>query len=190
MAIINGRLSEHSFRGYRRARLLLQPLVRQIDLIAVQNEEFAGRFRALGAGRRDSRDRLDQVRRCANQSRNPATVALAGAAGFAAEDIVFLAGSTQQPEESLALAAYESLRDRFPRLRLVLVPRHPERFGEVADMLAASGVRWQRRSKLGDGVDTAARVLLVDTVGELGAGGARRISPSSAAASTSGAGRT
>ncbi len=170
VAIINGRLSEHSFRGYRRARLLLQPLVRQIDLIAVQNEEFAGRFRALGA-REDAIRVTGSIKFDGAQTNraNPATVALAGAAGFAAEDIVFLAGSTQQPEESLALAAYESLRDRFPRLRLVLVPRHPERFGEVADMLAASGVRWQRRSKLGDGVDTAARVLLVDTVGELGA---------------------
>ena len=49
VAIINGRLSERSFRGYRRARLLLQPLVAQIDLIAVQNAEFAARFHALGA---------------------------------------------------------------------------------------------------------------------------------------------
>ena len=75
-------------------------------------------------------------------------MALAKTAGFAADDIVFLAGSTQQPEESLALAAYETLRGRFPRLRLVLVPRHPERFEEVAALLAASGIRWQRRSEL------------------------------------------
>ena len=47
VAIINGRLSEHSFRGYRRCRLSLRPLVEKIDLIAVQNEEFAARFRAL-----------------------------------------------------------------------------------------------------------------------------------------------
>ena len=79
---------------------------------------------------------------------NPATQALAQAAGLAEDDIVFLAGSTQQPEESLALATYQSLRDRFPRLRLILVPRHPERFAEVAEMLTSSGVAWQRRSHL------------------------------------------
>ncbi|HVU86366.1 MAG TPA: 3-deoxy-D-manno-octulosonic acid transferase [Pirellulales bacterium] len=171
VAIINGRLSEHSFRGYQRARLFLRPLVEKIDLVAVQNEEFAARFRALGA--RDEAVRITGSIKFdgAQTSRaNPATVALAKAAGFATDDIVFLAGSTQQPEEALALTAYKSLRDRFPRLRLVLVPRHPERFEEVAALLAASEIPWQRRSKLNaDGVDPQARVLMVDTVGELGA---------------------
>ncbi|HEY4313426.1 MAG TPA: 3-deoxy-D-manno-octulosonic acid transferase [Pirellulales bacterium] len=170
VAIINGRLSEHSFRGYRRARLVVRPILKTIDLVAVQNEEFAARFRALGV-REESLCVTGSIKFDGAQTnrQNPATVALARAAGIAADDVVFLAGSTQHPEESLALSAYEFLRSRFPRLRLVLVPRHPERFEEVADMLSASGVRWQRRSKLGEGADPAARVLLVDTIGELGA---------------------
>ncbi|NQT36995.1 MAG: hypothetical protein HQ581_05875, partial [Planctomycetes bacterium] len=61
------------------------------------------------------------------------------------------------------------LRDRWPKLRLILVPRHPERFDTVARMLDASGIPWQRRSQLNDGAAPAPeRVLLVDTVGELG----------------------
>jgi 3-deoxy-D-manno-octulosonic-acid transferase len=171
VAIINGRLSEHSFRGYRRARFILRSLVEKIDLVAVQNEDFATRFLALGA--REEAVRITgsiKFDGAQTNRENPGTVTLAKAAGFAADDIVFLAGSTQQPEETLALAAYESLRERFPRLRLVLVPRHPERFDEVAAVLAASQVRWQRRSELSSrGADPQARVLLVDTVGELGA---------------------
>ena len=80
-----------------------------------------------------------------------------------------LAGSTQDPEESLALETYQQLSRESPRLRLILVPRHPERFEAVATLLERSGIRWQRRSQLNERDDgPAARVLLVDSVGELG----------------------
>ncbi len=79
---------------------------------------------------------------------NAATVRLRQLAGFAPDDVVFLAGSTQDPEEAAALAAFSSLREQWPQLRLVLVPRHPDRFEAVARMLEASGVAWQRRSGL------------------------------------------
>jgi 3-deoxy-D-manno-octulosonic-acid transferase len=101
---------------------------------------------------------------------NPSTRRLADLAGFAADDIVFLAGSTQNPEEKLALEAFQRLASSHPRLRLVLVPRHPERFAEVAKMLDESRVEWTRRSSLQPGRPAPEnRVLLVDTVGELGA---------------------
>ena len=69
----------------------------------------------------------------------------------------------------MALETFASLSTDHPQLRLVLVPRHPERFEAVAAMLDESRVVWQRRSQLDrDGADPDARVLLVDTVGELG----------------------
>ena len=69
VAIINGRLSDHSFPGYRRIRPLVASMLRQIDLIAAQNEESADRFLALGApARRGSCHRLAQIRRRANRS--------------------------------------------------------------------------------------------------------------------------
>ena len=83
---------------------------------------------------------------------------------------VFLAGSTQHPEEQFALDSFLSLAPSHPALRLILVPRHPERFDEVAALLDRSGMCWQRRSKLdGNNIDADARILLVDTIGELGA---------------------
>ncbi|HEY1600178.1 MAG TPA: 3-deoxy-D-manno-octulosonic acid transferase [Pirellulales bacterium] len=171
VAIINGRLSERSFRGYSRARFLLRPLMSKIDFVAAQNDEFAERFRALGV-REEAVQVTGSIKFDGAQTHraNPATRALAHAAGLANDDIVFLAGSTQQPEEALALATYQSLRDRFPQLRLILVPRHPERFAEVAAMLESSRIAWQRRSQLAaEGISATARVLLVDTIGELGA---------------------
>jgi len=170
VAIINGRLSEHSFRGYRRIRPLTARLLRQLDLVAVQDDTYAGRFEALGvpasAVRVTGSMKFDGARTDRN---NPKTTALRRLTGIADEDIVFLAGSTQEPEEEVALAVYRRLRDRWPKLRLILVPRHPERFDTVARMLDASGIPWQRRSQLNDGAAPAPeRVLLVDTVGELG----------------------
>jgi 3-deoxy-D-manno-octulosonic-acid transferase len=181
VAIINGRLSQRSFRGYRRLRPLVAGLLRQVDLVAAQNEEYAERFRALGARRgRVHTSGSMKFDGAQTNRRNATTRTLCELAGIEDSDVVFLAGSTQEPEEALALAAYRDLSPRFPRLRLVLVPRHPDRFPAVARLLAQSGLAWQRRSELqnpspslGDGgVGLGAqpsRVLLVDAVGELAA---------------------
>jgi 3-deoxy-D-manno-octulosonic-acid transferase len=193
VAIVNGRLSDRSFRGYRRIRRLIHPLFERTDLIAAQNDEYAERFLALGA-KPNSVQVTGSLKFDGAQTdrRNPQTQRLRALAGFAPDDIVFLAGSTQEPEESLALAAFRALSPSHPRLRLVLVPRHPERFAVVAALLDASRVRWQRRSNLPGAMPTALRghdsesnmatrgsghgtqysaprVLLVDAVGELGA---------------------
>jgi 3-deoxy-D-manno-octulosonic-acid transferase len=170
VALINGRLSHSSFRGYRRLRPVVRPLLRSLDLLSVQSETYAGRFHALGArpetievtgSMKFDGARLDRD--------HPRIRELARLAGFRSDDIVFLAGSTQEPEEAMALETYRLLAPRWPRLRLVLVPRHPERFQAVARLLADSEFPWQRRSELVAGQDPPpSRILLVDTIGELG----------------------
>jgi len=149
VAVINGRLSEHSHQGYRRIRPLVRRVLRQIDLVAVQDETYAERFQSLGAmpdavhvtgsmkydGAQTDRD-------------NPATRRLAELWGIQPRDAVFLAGSTQEPEESVALEVFRQLSPDWPALRLVLVPRHPERFPAVARLLDQSGIAWTRRTEL------------------------------------------
>lgn len=181
VAILNGRMSDHSFPGYRRFRPLVARLLAQIDLIAAQNEESAARFRVLGA----PTERVHvtgslKYDGATTDRRNPRTQSLRQLAGFADDDVVFLAGSTQEPEEQYAVDVFRALAAAHPRLRLVLVPRHPERFDAVAELLERSGVDWVRRSELSRNQPPAdpdtgcpagadGRVLLVDTVGELGA---------------------
>lgn len=171
VAVVNGRLSDRSFRGYRLLRPMVGRLLRKLHLIAAQNEQYAGRFRELGAAAETLCITGSLKYDGAPTDRaNARTQRLARLAGFAGGDVVFLAGSTGEPEESLALATFLELADRAPRLRLVLVPRHPDRFDAVADLLEASGQAWQRRSALDYGpANPAARILLVDQVGELGA---------------------
>jgi len=171
VAVVNGRLSQHSYRGYRRLRWFWKAVLNQVDLIAAQNDDYAERFIDLGAPQPrvyvTGSTKFDGAQ---TERTNPATVALAKLAGIEPEDIVFLAGSTQDGEEQIALDVYQALAAEEPRLRLILVPRHPQRFDSVAGQLNRAGVDWVRRSQLTDETTSAAsRVLLVDAVGELGA---------------------
>jgi len=171
VAVVNGRLSDRSFRGYQRVRPLVARLLQSLDAIAAQNDEYAERFCRLGA-RPQSVYRTGSVKFDGAQTDrdNPKTRQLADLAGIRPDDVVFLAGSTQEPEEQLALDVYRELAPTYPRLRLIVTPRHPERFQEVAELLDRSGLPWQRRRRLEeDGSDPRARVLLVDAMGELGA---------------------
>jgi 3-deoxy-D-manno-octulosonic-acid transferase len=172
IAIVNGRLSDHSFPGYRRIRPFVAHILRQIDLIAAQNNETAERFRALGAPAERVRVTGSLKYDGAQTDRyNPRTRALRELAGITENDIVFLAGSTQEPEEQIAIDIYRQLANQHPRLRLILVPRHPERFESVAQQLEASQLPWMRRTQCGNIRDATHRrpILLVNTVGELGA---------------------
>ncbi|HEX3725192.1 MAG TPA: glycosyltransferase N-terminal domain-containing protein [Pirellulales bacterium] len=171
LAIVNGRMSDRSFAGYSRLRLLVRRSLAALDLVAVQSPRDADRFLALGA-RPSTVQAVGSLKfdGAATDRENPVTARLRQLAGFRPGDTVFLAGSTQHPEEQMALDAYRELSAAHPELRLVLVPRHPDRFDEVARLLADSGLSWQRRSHLDSGHrDAAARVLLVDKVGELAA---------------------
>jgi 3-deoxy-D-manno-octulosonic-acid transferase len=171
VAVINGRLSEKSYKGYHRIRWFIGRLLRKIDIIAVQDETYAGRFAALGAEKAKIESTGSMKYDGAETDwQNPKTRRLCQLAGIGEDDIVFLAGSTQDPEEAAAIEIFKHLAEEFPRLKLIIVPRHPERFGEVALLLDQSGVGWQRRTALNEKIpNQSARVLLVDVVGELGA---------------------
>ena len=170
VAVVNGRLSRKSWQGYSRVKRWVAAWLKQIDLFVVQNKEYAERFVDLGAPAERVRVTGSMKFDGAQSDRlNPLTQRLATLVDIQPDDVVFLAGSTQHPEEALAIETYKTLAAEHPQLRLMLVPRHPERFGEVADLLSRSGVRWQRRSEIErTGLDREARVLLIDTVGELG----------------------
>ncbi len=162
VAVVNGRLSEKSFRGYRRIRFFVERVLAKVSLVAAQNDEYAARFRALGCEEKKLVATGSLKFDGASTDRaNLATQRLARLAGFQLHDVVFLAGSTQVEEEEAAVAAYRALAEQFPHLRLVIVPRHAERFEEVAKFLERSGLPFGRRSQL-EPNRAVPRVLLVD----------------------------
>lgn len=170
VAIVNGRLSHRSHRGYRRIRRPLGPTLRRIDAVAAQTDEYADRFVDLGVPQ-------DRVRVTGSvkfdglecDRSNPRTVALRRALGIDPMQLVFLAGSTMEGEEAAALAAYRAARRSHPGLRLVLVPRHAERFDRVAAWLESEGEAVVRRSRPEMAPTGGDRppVILIDTLGEL-----------------------
>ena len=177
LSLINGRLSEKSFRGYSKVRWLLSPVLQAFDLLAVQNETYAQRFLKLGA-RAESvhvtgSAKFDRVN---TDRRNASTQHLGGAFRLGESEPVFVAGSTQDPEEKIALETWLELRNEFPELRLILVPRHKERFEETARLVESYGLPLLRRSVIDieDAADISTRnddkpVILLDTLGELSA---------------------
>ncbi|MBI1345689.1 3-deoxy-D-manno-octulosonic acid transferase [bacterium] len=173
VVIINGRLSANSYRGYSRLKPLLRPLLSTLTHVAVQSAEYAERFAAMGVPAEHltitGNIKYDRVQSDRN---NPKTAELRRAFGIGPDDLVFIAGSTQDPEEYLALDTYQALIDEFPQLRLILVPRHKERFEDVASLVHRRGLRLIRRSEMSQ-LSTLnpqlSTVCLLDTLGELAA---------------------
>ena len=183
VAVVNGRLSESSFRGYRRLSWLIGPTFRQLSLVAAQNRTYADRFLQLGCDPAGlvitGSVKFDGAEADRNNSR---TRQLAELAGLDPDDQVFVAGSTQLEEDLIAAEVYLRLVNSFPAMRLVLVPRHPERCNALLNQLQQRGVPTLRRSALvtpttsnsnRDGMTVGnglfKPVLVVDVIGELGA---------------------
>jgi 3-deoxy-D-manno-octulosonic-acid transferase len=170
VAVINGRLSPRSFRRYRWLGSLASRWLSGVDLLAVQTEDYAASFRALGAKparvQVTGSVKFDGV---TADRRNPRTQGLRRLLGVEANDLIWIAGSTQSPEEALVLELFHRVRPRHPNLRLIVVPRQKERFDEVAAELRGGGQPFVRRSELTAPVTDRNAVVLMDTIGELGA---------------------
>ena len=168
-AVVNGRMSPRSRQNFARLGRLSRRLIAGVDLFLVQNDEYREAYRALGAAperiRVTGSVKYDGVQ---SDRDNPKTRELARLLNVVPGELLWIAGSTQEPEEKHALAIYRSLRDRCPGMRLILVPRQRERFAEVAELLSRSGEKFVRRSELTAPIVDRSTVVLVDTIGELG----------------------
>ena len=165
--IVSGRLSEKSFRGYRRVRPLLQPMLRCLTSVDVQTTAYRERFASLGVP--ESRLRVAGSLKHDNlptATRDAATLALRDRFGIRAGEIVFVAGSTHASEEQVALNITRGLIDSGQQVRLLLAPRHPERFDEVARLILENGFELTRRTER-ELLPKPGSVGLLDTIGEL-----------------------
>lgn len=168
VAVVNGRLSERSFSRYRRFSWLTRPMFDKLSLIAAQSESNAQRFRRCGAATTTIVTGSIKFDNVSFDRQAPAVARLRRWAGLQPEHRVWVMGSTQAGEELPAVHAWQQLRIQFPLLKLIIVPRHPDRFQQVAEDIQRTGVRMQRRSAAGE-LQSADDwdVLLVDSVGEL-----------------------
>jgi 3-deoxy-D-manno-octulosonic-acid transferase len=163
--IANGRLSDRSFRRYRRVRRFLRPMLGGVAVFAMQSSEDARRIIAVGA----PADRVvvtGNVKHDALPDTTGAAELWRSLLGLERGQPAWVAGSTHRGEEEAVLEAHRIAAREERDLALVIAPRHPERVPEVIALIQARGWSATRRSEL-----PAARrrgaVVVLDTVGEL-----------------------
>jgi 3-deoxy-D-manno-octulosonic-acid transferase len=148
--LVNARLSDRSYRGYKRFGLLFKPLFRSLTGVGAQNEADAAKLRTLGC-------RPEAIRVVGSLKYDAAKLderrlldvpALLRQVGVKPGAQLLLGGSTHAGEEAILAEQFRRLRSRFPDLFLVLVPRHFERSREVGSELEARGLRYAYRSEI------------------------------------------
>ncbi|MFM2217969.1 MAG: 3-deoxy-D-manno-octulosonic acid transferase [Planctomycetota bacterium] len=193
VVVINGRLSQRSLEGYKRLGGFVTSVVRKLAWVGAQSATYRERFLELGLsqdrvdvtgnikfdGANFDREAVQVQQRALELHLDRASIDIASSDSNSGRPIVWLCGSTQAPEEQLCLDTFQKLAGSYPHLKLILVPRHPERFEEVARLIEQTGLPWLRRSAMaagrqqtgkqpiGEGVDPSWRIFLADSVGEL-----------------------
>ena len=167
VVILNGRISERSFRGYSRVRSFFRRVLSCVTSVAMQTEEDARRIIALGAG-------PEKVSVTGNMkfdmapAQKSATPFLSWLKGEKSRGTMwFVAGSTHEGEEGVVLSAFADARSGNRSIRLLLAPRHPERFDAVAELCSRRGWQAARKTRIPGEGEESSPVVLLDTVGEL-----------------------
>jgi 3-deoxy-D-manno-octulosonic-acid transferase len=164
--IINARLSEKSARGYQKIPSLVLPALAQVKLIATQTQDDANRFIAIGAEHKKVKT-LGNIKFDVEISNETVEQGLQLKAELFSGRFVWLIASTHQDEEAIFLEIYKEIKQKIPELLLVIVPRHPERFGEVKKLCEQHRLAVVMRTTFGEGCHQHTDVYLVDTMGEL-----------------------
>jgi 3-deoxy-D-manno-octulosonic-acid transferase len=167
VAVVNARISDRSFPRYMRLRWLWRPLLREISLFLAQSAVTAERLVRIGAP-------VERVRVTGNLKYDIRVGAESGLTGMLRERLpvgarVVVCGSTLEGEERILLEAWPAVLATEPGAVMILAPRHPDRFGAVAGMVARSGFAMVRASEYREQAKAVAAgsVFLLDTIGDL-----------------------
>jgi 3-deoxy-D-manno-octulosonic-acid transferase len=170
--LFNGRISEGSFKGYKKVSFFMKRILSYVDFFGMQSEEYAERIRSLGANK-------SRVKTLGNFKFDTTPPSQIPEWTKKIKGPVIIAGSTYEREEEFLTSVYLELKKDFPDLNLIIAPRHPERFKGVEDMLSSKGISFIKRSafstqhsELSEATDLQTikgMIILLDTIGELSA---------------------
>jgi len=168
IAVINCRISDRSLAGYKRFRFWLPKVLDNVDLFLAQTDEDRRRLIEIGAP--ESRISVSGNLKfdVAPPTAPPIVASLSQSLSQSGAEPVLVCGSTLEDEEGSLLSAFSNILANHPKAMMILAPRHPERFAEVAELVEKLGFRLWRRS-LWSGESLAGGVFLVDSIGELAA---------------------
>lgn len=161
---INGRISPHSYDGYKKIRLFLAPILNRYEKIFMQSQSDAERMISIGANKsrtevmgnlkfdinanltEDEKDKYRNELKTHNYR-------------------LFVGASTHKGEDEIVLSAFKNLKQKHNDAKLLLVPRHPQRYDEVCKLLEETGYKWGKRTNNDNFEDND--IILLDTMGEL-----------------------
>ena len=168
LAIVNGRLSEKSFKNYSYIKNFIRRVLSYVDLALMQANADAKRLMSLGAHptkvKVTGNIKFDQP-----FETSELTEVFRRRFAISTDAPLIIAASTHAPEEKWILEAFKKTWKNFSGNlpRLLIAPRHPERFDETAEIIKATGFEWVRRSENPSERDKRAEVILLDSIGEL-----------------------
>ncbi|HVY53976.1 MAG TPA: lipid IV(A) 3-deoxy-D-manno-octulosonic acid transferase, partial [Gammaproteobacteria bacterium] len=165
IVIANGRLSIQSFQNYMMVRFITKSMLDKVTLLLAQGQADADRFALLGMDTK----KMNVTGNIKFDLEVPKDIEKNGQSlrsEIAPHRLVWIAASTHEGEETVVLAAHHIIRAGFPNALLILVPRHPERFSAVADLIKDQNFSMVRRSEKTACTDDTA-VYLADTMGEM-----------------------
>lgn len=167
VALVNGRISRQSYRRYKMIKFFLRRVLSCLSIAVMQSEIDAERLESLGMAREKlfTAGNLKFDSEVAGEL-SGRTEELKQRFGLRSGAPLILAASTHSPEEEMMLESIKQLRMKQP-VRLMIAPRRPERFNEVAALIQKSGLNWARKTNAPQREDTDAAVILLDTIGEL-----------------------
>ena len=170
--LVNARLSAKSARGYQRFSALVRPMLARIRAVHCQDAASTERFLALGAQAQTAGNLKFDMQIAPNLAEQAELYAEKWQLGAVRVGRpVLVAGSTHAGEDEQVLAAFKLILAKVPSALLILVPRHPDRFAQVSQLIDQAGFSQVRRSQDGQvssrQVSADTQVLLGDTMGEL-----------------------
>lgn len=171
VALVNGRISPTSFRRYHMIQLFTKRMLNNLSMAIMQSERDVKRIRELGMPAERTVLSGNLKFDSANSTGSDAAITsdISGRFGFSQTESLIVAASTHWPEEQVLIDAFKRIKqgEHHKRVRLLIAPRHPERFPEVADLISASGLSWARRTAPPITDDATCDVILLDSIGEL-----------------------
>lgn len=165
--LVNGRLSDRSFKGYQRFKPFFSWVLSHPHRFLMQSPQDAQRIIALGA----PEERVSVMGSLKFETTSPPAPelieALQDCLALSPDVPLITFASSHEGEEALFIEVLESLHQRFPTLKAIIAPRHPERFDAVAQLIQRAGFKYSRRSQSTTPAPHAPTVLLLDTMGEV-----------------------
>ncbi len=161
--VMNGRISDDSFKGYKRIKFFMRSIIDCVDLFCMQDVVYAERIKELGAPK-------DKIRVLGSFKFDTAPSLNIPEWAKLLSHPVIIAGSTHRGEEDLLVSSYIELEKDFPDLTLIIAPRHPERFKEVEELVKKKGLEYIKCSELTSklpGFRASGLIVILDAVGEL-----------------------